>query len=33
MALSLRDGGTSRLLGLMIIRVQGKGAELATEVG
>jgi hypothetical protein len=33
MALSLSNGGTSRVLGLKILRVQGKGVEPATGVG
>jgi hypothetical protein len=33
MALSSANGGTSRALGLKILRVQGKGAEPTPEVG
>jgi hypothetical protein len=33
MALCLVNGGASRDLGLKILRVQGKGAELTLEVG
>jgi hypothetical protein len=33
MALSLSNGGASRVLGLKILRVQGKGAEPSPGVG
>jgi hypothetical protein len=33
MALSSANGGASRALGLKILRVQGKGAELTPGVG